>query len=48
MRDGDYDCGWRSSADVHFYRFTKPRVAGFPSMVELFSKATSFIEEPRG
>jgi hypothetical protein len=48
VRDGDYDCGWRSSADVHFYRFTKPRVAGFPSMVELFSKATSFIEEPRG
>ena len=28
--------------------FTKPRVAGFPSMVELFSKAPSFIEEPEG
>lgn len=48
VKDGEYDYGWKSSGDVHFYRFTKPRVAGFPSMVELFSKAPSFIEEPEG
>lgn len=48
VRDGGYDCGWRSSEGVHFYRFTKPQASGFPSMVELFSKAPSFIEEPEG
>lgn len=48
VRDGGYDCGWRSSEGVHFYRFAKPQTADFPSMVELFSKAPSFIEEPEG
>lgn len=48
VEDGGYDCGWRGSGGVHFYRFAKPSVAGFPSMVELFSKAPSFIKEPEG
>lgn len=48
VKDGGYDCGWKSSEGVHFYRFSRPRIAGFPSMVELFSKAPSFIEEPDG
>lgn len=48
VRDGGYDCGRRSSEGVHFYRFVKPRCAGFPAMVELFSKAPSFIKEPEG
>ena len=48
VKDGGYDCGWKSSGGVHFCRFAKPRVAGFPSMVELFSKAPSFVEEPEG
>ena len=48
VRDGGYTCGRGSSGDVHFYRFTKPSVAGFPSMIELFSKAPSFIQEPEG
>lgn len=48
VKDGGYDCGWKSSEGVHFYRFVRPRIAGFPSMVELFSKAPSFIEEPDG
>lgn len=39
VKDGGYDCGWRSSEGVHFYRFVRPRIAGFPSMVELLSKA---------
>lgn len=48
VKDGGYNCGWKSSENVHFYRFTKPRIVGFPSMVELFSKAPSFIKEPEG
>lgn len=48
VKDGGYTCGWKSSDDVHFYRFTEPKAAGFPSMIELFSKAPSFIEEPEG
>lgn len=48
VKDGGYDCGWKNSEGVHFYRFAKPHVDGFPSMVELFSKAPSFIEEPQG
>ena len=42
---GAYNYGWKSSGGVCFYRFAKPRVAGFPSMVELFSKAPAFITE---
>ncbi len=48
IKEGNYDCGRRSSEDVHFYRFTNPSAPGFPSMIELFSKAPSFIEEPEG
>ncbi len=48
VRDGGYDCGRRSSEGVCLYRFTNPKAAGFPSMIELFSKAPSFIEEPEG
>ena len=47
VKDGGYDYGWKSSGDVHLYRFAKPRVAGFPNMVELFSKAPAFIAEPK-
>ncbi len=46
VRDGGYDCGRGSAEGVHFYRFARPSVDGFPSMIELFSKAPSFIEEP--
>ncbi|WP_139652492.1 hypothetical protein [Raoultibacter phocaeensis] len=48
VKAGDYACGSKNSDNVHFYRFTEPKAAGFPSMVELFSKAPSFIEEPEG
>ncbi|MEG0845177.1 MAG: hypothetical protein RSF32_02855 [Raoultibacter sp.] len=48
VEDGGYECGWKSSDDIHFYRFTEPQVLGFPSMIELFSKAPSFIKEPKG
>ncbi|CAK7029563.1 MAG: hypothetical protein PEGG_01232 [Paraeggerthella hongkongensis] len=46
VKDGGYTCGWKSSDTVHFYRFTSPKAVGFPSMIELFSKAPSFIEAP--
>lgn len=48
VKDGGYKCGRGSSGNVHFYRFTKPGTVGFPSMIELFSKAPSFIQEPEG
>lgn len=48
IKDGGYVCGWKSSDDVHFYRFTEPQAAGFPSMIELFSKAPSFVDAPEG
>lgn len=48
VEDGGYTCGWKSSDDVHFYRFTEPKAVGFPSMIELFSKAPFFIEGPEG
>ena len=31
VRDGGYECGWKSCDKVHFYRFTQPNVEGFPS-----------------
>lgn len=48
IRNGGYTHGWKSSGDVNLNRFAKPRIAGFPAMVELFSKAPSFITEPEG
>ncbi|MGI6033439.1 MAG: hypothetical protein ACOX69_08490 [Coriobacteriales bacterium] len=48
VRDGGYNCGWKSSESVHFYRFTNPSVVGFPIVLELFSRAPSFIKEPDG
>lgn len=48
VKDGGYRCGWRNSNKVHFYRFTEPQVEGFPVMLEIFSKAPSFLEEPEG
>lgn len=46
VRDGGYTCGWRSSDSTHFYRFTEPTEPGYPSMIELFSRAPEFIEDP--
>ena len=41
IREGKYKCGWRSSNDVHFYRFTDPQY-GFPAQIELFSKKPDY------
>lgn len=42
IRDGGYKCGWKSSEAPHFYRFTEPRAAGYPFMIELFSRRPDF------
>lgn len=47
IKDGGYKCGWKSSDVPHFYRFTEPRAAGYPVMIELFSRRPDFqIERP--
>lgn len=47
IKDGGYTCGWKSSELPHFYRFTEPQTAGYPIMIELFSRRPDFqIEHP--
>ena len=42
IKEAGYKCGSRNSEDMHFYRFTDPK-AGYPVMIELFSKNTSSL-----
>ncbi len=47
IKDGGYKCGWKNSDVPHFYRFTAPQAAGYPVMIELFSRRPDFqIEHP--
>lgn len=47
IKDGGYKCGWKSSDTSHFYRFTEPQEAGYPVMIELFSRRLNFqIDHP--
>lgn len=47
IKDGGYKCGWKNSDLPHFYRFTEPRTAGYPVMIELFSRRPDFqIKHP--
>lgn len=47
IKDGGYKCGWKSSEVPHFYRFTEPQEAGYPVMIELFSRRPDFqIDHP--
>ncbi|MBD5084807.1 MAG: hypothetical protein HDT33_07040 [Clostridiales bacterium] len=47
IKDGGYKCGWKNSDLPHFYRFTEPQAAGYPVMIELFSRRPDFqIEHP--
>ena len=41
IKDGGYRCGWKTSDEVHFYRFTEPQL-GFPSQIELFSRRQDY------
>lgn len=42
IKDGGYLCGWRNNPDVHYYRFSEPKVSGFPRMIELFARHPKF------
>ena len=42
--EGGYRFGWKSSDKVHFYRFTEPK-AGYPYMIELFSREPDYIDD---
>lgn len=42
IKEGEYTCGWRNSESVHFYRFTEPKSAAFPHMIELFARHPGF------
>lgn len=37
IKEGGYKCGWKSSPDMHFYRFTNPKPE-YPVQIELFSR----------
>jgi hypothetical protein len=39
VRDGGYENRAKSTGAPQFYRFEKPKTAGFPYMIELFSRA---------
>lgn len=43
IKDGEYKCGWKSSEQLHFYRFTEPQKDNYPVMIELFSKAPEYV-----
>lgn len=47
IKEGGYKCGWKNSDLPHFYRFTEPKTAGYPTMIELFSRRPDFqIDNP--
>ena len=41
IKEGGYQCGWKNSDDVHFYRFTDPK-PGYPVQIELFSRMPDY------
>lgn len=41
IKEGGYRCGWKTSDEVHFYRFTEPK-PGYPSQIELFSRRQDY------
>ena len=45
IRAGGYRCGWKNSELPHFYRFTEPQAAGYPTMIELFSRRPDFLTD---
>ena len=46
--EGGYRFGWKNSDTVHFFRFTEPK-AGYPYMIELFSREPDYIDHvPEG
>jgi len=48
IESGGYRCGWKSSPELHFYRFTDPYQQTYPTMIELFSRHPDFILKDEG
>ncbi len=46
IEQGQYEHCNKNTASPQFYRFCKPKVAGFPTMIELFSRKLDAIELP--
>lgn len=44
VRDGGYENRAKSTGVPQFYRFEKPKTAGFPHMIELFSRAEDTLQ----
>lgn len=43
IKAGEYKCGWKSSDELHFYRFTEPGKLNYPAMIELFSRDPGYV-----
>ena len=48
IRAGEYQIQEKSTGEKQFYRFKKPKVAGFPAMLELFSRAPNVLKTEEG
>lgn len=48
VEDGEYSARERSGGDRELYRFLKPKKAGFPLVIELFSRLPDVIQVPPG
>lgn len=44
IRAGEYQIQEKSTGEKQFYRFKNPKVAGFPAMLELFSRAPDVLQ----
>ncbi|MBU3586505.1 hypothetical protein ICN11_04320 [Polynucleobacter sp. 78F-HAINBA] len=45
VKAGEYEIQQKSDATRQFYRFKKPKTAGHPFMLELFSRKPDFLRE---
>jgi hypothetical protein len=45
IKEGKYRNRAKSNGEPQFYRFDKPEVPGYPSMIELFSRSSWMIEQ---
>ncbi len=45
VKAGEYEIQQKSDATRQFYRFKKPKTAGYPFMLELFSRKPDFLRE---
>ncbi|MFV1966900.1 MAG: hypothetical protein ACC628_15855 [Pirellulaceae bacterium] len=48
VRDGQYETQEKATGERQFYRFTKPQTAGYPFMLELFSRTLDALTPAAG